>query len=70
MKTDRNALLRLQKRLEEERGRLLAIPDALAAGERLPQRLIRELADLDLAARAVAAELARRTPRLGYGSET
>jgi hypothetical protein len=70
MKTDRNKLLGLQKRLEEERGRILADPDALAAGERLPARLIRELADIDLATRAVAAELARHTPRRGYGSET
>lgn len=70
MKTDRDTLLRLQKRLETERGRLLAAPIPSPAGERLPARVIRELADIDIAARAVAAELARRTPRLGYGSET
>ena len=38
--------------------------------ERLPAQVIRELADIDLAARAVAAELTRHTPRLGYGSES
>lgn len=70
MKTDRDRLLRLQKRLEAERGRLLAAPGPQAMGERLPARVIRELADIDIAARAVAAELARHTPRLGYGSET
>lgn len=70
MKTDRNTLVRLQKTLEAERGRLLAAPSAHALGERLPARVIRELAEIDVAARAVAAELARRTPRLGYGSET
>lgn len=69
MKTDRDTLLRLQKRLETERGRLLAAPGPQVVGEQLPARLIRELADIDIATRAVAAELARRTPRLGYGSE-
>jgi hypothetical protein len=70
MKTDREKLVRLQERLERDRGRILADQRALATSDRLPAQLIRELADIDFAARAVAAELTRHTPRLGYGSET
>ncbi len=69
MKMDREKLVRLLERLEKERGRILADQSTLLAGERLPAQLmlIRELADIDVAARAIAAELARHTPRLGYG---
>jgi hypothetical protein len=67
MKMDHEKLVRLQERLEKERGRILADQSALAASERLPAQLIRELADIDCAARAVAAELARHAARLGYG---
>lgn len=66
---DRENLERLQERLQEERARMLADPSMLSAGEHLPRQLIRELAELDSATRAVAAELARRRPRVGYGSE-
>ncbi|HXC88958.1 MAG TPA: hypothetical protein VNV18_02230 [Stellaceae bacterium] len=69
MKTEREKLVRLQASLETERGRILAGHSARAT-ERLPAHVIRELADIDLAARAVAAELTRHAPRLGYGSET
>jgi hypothetical protein len=65
----RENLQRLQERLMEKRARMLADPNALTAGEYLPQQLIRELAEIDSATRAVAAELARRRPRVGYGSE-
>ncbi len=65
----RESLQRLQERLVEERARVLADPNALTAGEHLPRQLIRELAEIDSATRAVAAELARRRPRVGYGSE-
>jgi hypothetical protein len=70
MKMDRETLVRLQDKLAKERGRILADPRSLMASERIPQQMIRELADIDFAARAVAAELARHRPRLGYGSET
>lgn len=66
---DRESLQRLQERLVEERVRVLADPDARIAGGHLPRQLIRELAEIDSATRAVAAELARRRPRVGYGSE-
>ncbi|HEY3912160.1 MAG TPA: hypothetical protein VGM07_20065 [Stellaceae bacterium] len=69
MKTDREKLVRLQQKLERERGRILAGQSVMAGTERLPSQLIRELAEIDFAAHAVAAELSRRTPRLGYGSE-
>jgi hypothetical protein len=68
MTMDREKLLRLQRKLEQERGRILAGPRAAGTNDRLSPQLIRELADIDVAARAVAAELSRRTPRLGYGS--
>jgi hypothetical protein len=70
VKMDRETLVRLQVKLAKERGRILADPGPLTASERIPQQMIRELADIDFAARAVAAELARHRPRLGYGSET
>jgi hypothetical protein len=69
MKTNRENLVRLQERLENERARILADQSWVAASERLPSRLIRELADIEFAAHAVAAELTRQTPRLGHGSE-
>ncbi len=62
-------LLHLQERLVEERARILADPSAHAVGERVPSHLIRELAEIDSATRAVAAELARHTPSVGHGSE-
>jgi hypothetical protein len=67
---NREKLFRLHERLVEERARILADPSAHAAGDRLPPQLIRELADIDSATRAVAAELDRHTPKVGYGSET
>lgn len=70
MKMDREELVRLQERLERERGRILADEGASAVTARLPTQVIRELADIDVAARSVAAEITRRTPRLGYGSVT
>lgn len=70
MTMDREELVRLQEKLERERGRILAGHRATAGSERVPTQLIRELAEIDFAAHAVAAELTRRTPRLGYGSET
>jgi hypothetical protein len=69
MKMDREQLVRLQERLERERGRILADEAVSALIGRLPAQLIRELADIDIAARSVAAEITRRTPRLGFGSE-
>jgi hypothetical protein len=66
---DREELLRLHETLVEERARILADPSAHAPGGRLPPQLIRELADIDSATRAVAAELARHIPKVGYGSE-
>ena len=65
----RKSLQRLQERLVEERARVLADPNVLTSGEHLPPQLIRELAEIDSATRAVAAELARRSARVGYGSE-
>jgi hypothetical protein len=65
----RENLQRLQEKLVEERARVLGEQNALTAGEHLPRQLIRELAEIDSATRAVAAELARRRPRVGYGSE-
>lgn len=70
MKTKREQLMLLQEQLAVERGRILADTSAFAGRNRLPAQLIRALADIDSAARAVAAELARHMPRLGYGSET
>lgn len=70
MKMDREELVRLQERLERERGRILADEGVSAVTGRLPAQLVRDLADIDVAARSVAAEITRRTPRLGYGSET
>jgi hypothetical protein len=67
--TKREELLQLQERLVEERGRILADPGAHVAGERLPPQLLRELAEIDSATRAVAAELARHTASVGHGSE-
>ncbi len=69
MKMDREKLVRLQERLALERGRILAEKGAFALNERLPAQAIRELAEIDIAARSVAAEISRRTPRLGHGSE-
>jgi len=69
MKTQRETLVRLQDRIEQERGRILADHQALRANGRLPAQLIHELAELDIAARAVAAEITRHSPRLGFGSE-
>ncbi|MGH7047076.1 MAG: hypothetical protein ACREE2_11895 [Stellaceae bacterium] len=69
MKMQREKLERLQHRLVQERGRILAEQGGLAVTGRLPAQLLRELADLDIAARAVAAEITRHSPRLGYGSE-
>jgi hypothetical protein len=66
---DREKLLRLHERLVDERARILAHPSAHAAGDPLPQQQIRELADIDSATRAVAAELDRHTPKVGYGSD-
>jgi hypothetical protein len=66
---NRESLERLQEKLEQERARVLADPNVLSAGEHLPRQLIRELAEIDSATRAVTAELARRRPRVGYGSE-
>jgi hypothetical protein len=66
---NRKNLERLQEKLEQERARMLADPHVITAGEHLPRQLIRELAEIDSATRAVAAELARRRPRVGYGSE-
>jgi hypothetical protein len=68
VKNDRENLVRLQNSLEQERARILANRSAVAAGKGLSAQTIRELAEIDVAARAVAAELARHTPRLGYGS--
>jgi hypothetical protein len=68
MMFDRDRLVRLQQKLEQERGRILTAPRVVGASERLSPQLIRELADIDVVARAIAAELARHTPRLGYGS--
>jgi hypothetical protein len=70
MKTEREKLMRLQEIAEKERGRILADQSTLEAREKLPEQLIRELADVDLAAHAIAAELTRHTPRPGRGSET
>ncbi len=70
MKMDREKLVRLLERLEKERGRILADQSALSANERLPAQLISDLADIDCAVRAVAAEPAQHTPRLGYSPET
>jgi len=67
---DREQLVRLYERLETERGRILAEQRSLAESERPPAQLIRDLADIEGAVRAVAAEIARHTPRLGYGTET
>jgi hypothetical protein len=66
---NREKLTRLHKRLVEERARVLGDPSAHAAGDRLPPQQVRELADIDGATRAVAAELDRHTPKVGYGSE-
>jgi hypothetical protein len=68
--TKREELLRLQERLVEERARVLADPSAHAAGEPVPPELIRQLAEIDSATRAVTAELARHIPSVGRGSET
>jgi hypothetical protein len=65
---NREKLMRLQERLVRERERILA-EEAAVASERLPHELIHELAEIDAATHAVTAELARHTPRLGYGSE-
>ena len=70
MTMDRKKLVHLHERLETERRRILADQTALAESERLPARLIRELADIEGAARAVAAEIGRHTPKVGYGGET
>jgi hypothetical protein len=70
MKMDHEQLASLQKRLAKERARILANQGELLESGELPAQLIRELADIDFAARAVAAELDRHTPHLGYGSET
>lgn len=66
MEVDCEKLVRLQE-IGEAARRILADQSTLLAGERLPAQLIRELADIDVAARAIAAELARHTSRLGYG---
>jgi hypothetical protein len=66
--TDRQKLMQLQKKLEQERGRIIANRSVLPTDNSLPTQVVRELADIELAARAVAAELARHSPRLGYGS--
>jgi hypothetical protein len=66
---NREKLERLQEKLEQERARVLAGSDTPTANEHLPLQLIRELAEIDSASRAVAAELARHIPRVGYGSE-
>jgi hypothetical protein len=66
---DRESLQRLQEKLVEERARVLADPNVLTGDQHLPRQLIRELAEIDSATHAVAAELARRRPRVGYGSE-
>ncbi|HUC09898.1 MAG TPA: hypothetical protein VL985_05675 [Stellaceae bacterium] len=68
MNMNREKLLRLQRKLEHERGRILAGSRTTGAGDQLSPQLIREIADIDVAARAVAAELSLHTPRLGYGS--
>lgn len=70
MPTDREKLVQIHERFETERRRILADPAMLADGERVPPRLIRKLADIDGAARAVAAEIARHTPKVGSGGET
>lgn len=70
METNRDNLVRLQATLERQRQRILTSHAAYPGSDRVPAHVIRELADIDLAARAVAAELTRHTPRLGYGSVT
>jgi hypothetical protein len=70
MKLDRLQLVRLQEKLDRERDRILADRRVSAENDRLPAQLIRDLAEVDFASRAVAAEIDRRRPRLGYGSET
>jgi hypothetical protein len=70
MTIDREQLVRLYERLETERGRILADQRTLEECERLPAQLIRDLADIEGAARAVATEIARHTPQVGYGAET
>jgi hypothetical protein len=65
---NREMLMRFHKKLLRQRERILADQAALAS-EQPPHELIRELAEVDAATRAVGAELARRTPRVGYGSE-
>jgi hypothetical protein len=69
MKLDRRQLVRLQGKLERERDRILTDRRVIAENGGLPAQLIRELAEVDFASRAVAAEIDRRRPRLGYGSE-
>jgi hypothetical protein len=69
MAMDHETLVRLHERLETERRRILA-DQTLAENERLPAQFIHELADIGGAARAVAAEIARHTPKAGYGGET
>lgn len=68
MEFDRDRLVRLQQKLEQERRRILAGPRIVGSSDRISPQLVRELADIDVVARAVAAELARHSPRLGYGS--
>ena len=66
---NRETLVHLQESLVRERERILADQSAVAS-DRPAATLIRELAEIDSATRAVTAELARHTPRVGYGSET
>jgi hypothetical protein len=69
LETKRDELLHLQERLVEERGRILADPSVHVAGDRPSAQLIRQLAEIDSATRAVTAELARHIPSVGHGSE-
>lgn len=68
MNIDRDALVRLQNQLQRKREGILADARPLTIGGILSSEKIRELADVERAHDAVVAELARRRPRLGYGS--
>jgi hypothetical protein len=67
---EQEKLVQLHERLQAERRRILGNSTAIAESESLPAGLIRELADIEGAARAVAAEIARHSPKVGYGGET
>jgi len=70
MNIDREALERLQGQLQRKREGMLADARPLTVSGILSPDKIRELADIERAHDAVVAELARRRPKLGYGSAT